>query len=132
MSLDSFQQLQPLQQIQFLVPSELPDSATAAATAQRVAKYLAAVHPPQVRQGLLGQLVAEDPATHLPWLVHLFERLRLQQQVPAFMTTAAVIVVVMILNLYNQNCNMSSHSCNPMVGGCTLDVSKMTVSAIVL
>ena len=77
----AFQQLEPMQQVLFLIPADHPDAATAAATAQRVAKYLAAVHRPHKRQHLLVRLVAEDPAASLVWVVHIFERLRLQQQV---------------------------------------------------
>lgn len=93
MSWSTFQQLQPLEQLQFLIPAQLPDPAEAAATAQRAAKYLAAVHQPQARQQLLVQLVAQDPATHLPWLVHIFERLRLQQQVQCFKSASCPVLL---------------------------------------
>lgn len=79
--LAAFQKLEPLQQLLFLIPPQHADASAAAGTAQRVARYLAAVHTPHRRQHLLVRLVAEDPAAHLVWLVHIFERLRLQQQV---------------------------------------------------
>ena len=84
MSLAAFQKLEPMQQLQFLIPPEHPDADAAAATAQRVAKYLGEVHKPHKRQHLLIRLVAEEPSIHLVWMVHLFERLRLQKQVQLF------------------------------------------------
>ena len=56
-----------------------PDGA--AATAHRVAKLIAVTVQPEGRQQLLMGLVQEDAPRHLPWCVHIFERLRLQRQV---------------------------------------------------
>ena len=53
----------------------------AAGTAQRVAKLIGATVEPQARLALLVSLVEAHAAGHLPWLVHVFEWLRLQRQV---------------------------------------------------
>ena len=81
MSLSQFKQLSPQEQILLLIPEGEATSADAAATAQRAAKLIAVTVEPHDRQQLLVGLVRGDAARHLPWLVHIFERLRLQRQV---------------------------------------------------
>lgn len=81
-SLSQFTQLSPHEQVLLLVPEG--DAAAvdaAAATAHRLAKLIAASVQPEDRQQLLMGLVQEDAPRHLPWCVHIFERLRLQRQV---------------------------------------------------
>ena len=81
LSLRHFAKLSPHEQVLLLVPEECSVSDVAAATAARVAKLIAAAVPPEDRQQLLVGLVREDAPRHLPWCVHIFERLRLQRQV---------------------------------------------------
>lgn len=84
LSLRQFTQLSPHEQVLLLVPEDCNASDVAAATAARVAKLVAAVVSPDDRQQLLVGLVREDAPRHLPWCVHIFERLRLQRQVRIF------------------------------------------------
>lgn len=84
LSLQHFTQLSPREQVLLLVPEDCNASDVAAATAARVAKLVAAAVPPGDRQQLLVGLVQEDAPRHLPWCVHIFERLRLQRQVRIF------------------------------------------------
>ena len=81
LSLSQFTQLSPVDQVLLLVPEGESASDAAAAAAHRVAKLIAASVQPEGRQQLLVGLVQEDAPRHLPWCVHIFERLRLQRQV---------------------------------------------------
>ena len=80
-SLSQFRQLSAPEQILLLTSERDTTSEAAAASAQRVAKLMAVTVEPAGRQQLLVELVQQDAACHLPWLVHVFERLRLQRQV---------------------------------------------------
>ena len=81
LSLSQFTQLSPVEQVLLLVPEGESASDAAAAAAHRVAKLIAVSVQPEGRQQLLVGLVQEDAPRHLPWCVHIFERLRLQRQV---------------------------------------------------
>lgn len=81
LSVRQFMHLSPHEQVLLLVPQDCTASDVAAATAARVAKLTAAAVPSEDRQQLLVGLVQEDAPRHLPWCVHIFERLRLQRQV---------------------------------------------------
>lgn len=81
LSVRQFTHLSPHEQVLLLVPQDCTASDVAAATAARVAKLTAAAVPSEDRQQLLVGLVQEDGPRHLPWCVHIFERLRLQRQV---------------------------------------------------
>ena len=81
LSLSQFTQLRPHEQVLLLVPEGATGPDVAAATAHRLAKLIAVTVQPQGRQQLLVGLVQEDAPRHLPWCVHIFERLRLQRQV---------------------------------------------------
>ena len=81
LSLREFRKLTPHDQVLLVIPEGTLDPEGAASTAQRVARLITAVLAPQQRKQLLVELVEEDGARHLAWLVHLFERLRLQRQV---------------------------------------------------
>lgn len=83
LSLSQFTQLSSREQVLLLVPEGDAAAAVeaAAATAHRVAKLIAASVQPGDRQQLLMGLVQADAPRHLPWCVHIFERLRLQRQV---------------------------------------------------
>lgn len=81
LSLSQFKQLSPQEQVLLLIPEGEATSEDAAATAQRAAKLMAVSAKPQDTQQLLVELVKADAARHLPWLAHIFERLRLQRQV---------------------------------------------------
>ena len=83
LSLSQFTQLSPREQVLLLVPEGDTAPDVAAATAHRVAKLMAVTVQPEGRQQLLVGLVQEDAPRHLPWCVHIFERLRLQRQVRA-------------------------------------------------
>ena len=102
LSLSQFTQLSPKEQVLLLVPEGVSPSEGAAATAQRVAKLMAVTVQPEQRQQLLVGLVQEDAPRHLPWCVHMFERLRLQRQVrivfpiPSAPKTQADICIVCI------------------------------------
>lgn len=80
-SLSQFKQLGPQEQVLLLVPAGTLDSECAAASAQRIAKLMSATLEPLQRQHLLTSLISQDAARHLPWVVHIFERLRLHRQV---------------------------------------------------
>lgn len=80
-SLSQFKQLPPHDQVVLLVPEGDLTPDAAAATAQRVAKLVGATIHPKLRHQLLAGLIGEDAGRHLPWCVHIFERLRLQRQV---------------------------------------------------
>ena len=83
LSLSQFTSLSSREQVLLLVPEGDAAAAVeaAAATAHRVAKLIAASVQPGDRQQLLVGLVQEGAPRHLPWCVHIFERLRLQRQV---------------------------------------------------
>lgn len=80
-SLSQFKQLPPHDQVALLVPEGDLTPDAAAATAHRVAKLVGATIHPNLRHQLLAGLIGEEAGRHLPWCVHIFERLRLQRQV---------------------------------------------------
>ena len=81
LSLRQFKQLTPQDQLLLLIPEGELGPDAAAATAQRIAKLVGSTVHPKLRHQLLASIIAEDAGRHLPWCVHIFERLRLQRQV---------------------------------------------------
>lgn len=90
-SLSQFKQLPPHDQVLLLVPEGELTPDAAAATAHRVAKLMGATIHPKLRHELLTGLIGEDAGRHLPWCVHIFERLRLQRQVRSALLSSPIL-----------------------------------------